>query len=441
MLAEKSCPGKIYSPLCGATSSASDYRKIKGFLRCFLSVCFLATLGLAQSFQGGLRGAIRDNAGSILPGVTLTLINEATNVSRTTVTNDAGEYVFERIDPGKYRVAATFSGFKKTDRADVLIETQQQVTLDLTMTIGDVAETVLITGDVPLMETSTASTGTVLSKQLLADLPNSGRNPFALSAITPTVIPVGNPTFNRQQDQSGSSAISLGGGPVRGNNYIIDGVPITDLRNRAVIIPSLEAVQEVKVQVNTYDAEAGRTGGGFFNTTAKSGANSYHGSAFGFVRPSALQANNFFNNRRGIAKPDAPYKLYGGSFGGPVKLPWVYEGKDKTFFWATFEGYRMQTFLSETFTLPTERERVGDFSQTPNLKLIDPLTSQQFLNNTIPTNRLDAVGLKLASYFPKPNGSGYLNNTSVTSTLSDRADQQTFKLDHALTENWKVSGY
>ncbi len=214
------------------------------------------TEAAAQSYQGSLRGAVRDSGGKALPAATLTLTNEETNLSRTTVTNESGEYFFERVDPGKYRIASTLSGFKKTDRMGILIETQQQVALDLQLEIGDVVETVVITGDVPLMETSTASTGTVLGKQILDDLANSGRNPFAISAITPTVIPVGNPTFNRQQDQTGSSAISLGGGPVRGNNYIIDGVPITDLRNRAVIIPSLEAVQEVKVQVNTYDAEA-----------------------------------------------------------------------------------------------------------------------------------------------------------------------------------------
>ncbi len=402
--------------------------------------CVLSTV-LAQSYQGALRGSLHDGTGNVLPNVTLTLINTATNVSRTTVTNGSGEYFFERVDPGTYKIEAVQNGFKKLERPSVLVETQQQLTLDLAMELGNVAETVVITGDVPLMETATASTGTVISKQLLDDLPNSGRNPFAISAITPTVIPVGNPTFNRQQDQTGSSAISLGGGPVRGNNYIIDGVPITDLRNRAVIIPSLEAVQEVKVQVNTYDAEAGRTGGGFFNTSARSGSNDLHGSAFGFIRPSAMQANNFFNNRRGIAKPNAPYKLYGGSLGGAVKLPWLYDGKDKTFFWSSFEGYRMSTFLSETFTLPTAKERSGDFSQTPNLVLRDPLTGQQFAGNIIPANRIDPVGAKLVSFFPLPNGSGYLNNTSVTSTLKDRADQQTFKLDHSLTENWKMSGF
>ena len=259
----------------------------------------------------------------------LTLTNIETNVSRNTTSNETGEYVFEKVDPGKYKLSANLNGFKKTERSDVIIETQQQITLDLALQVGNVVETVIITGEVAMIESSTASTGTVLSKQILADLPNSGRNPFMMSAITPNVIPVGNPTFNRQQDQSGSSAISLAGGPVRGNNYIIDGVPITDLVNRAVIVPSIEAVQEVKVQINTYDAEAGRTGGGFFNTTAKSGSNDYHGSLFGFLRPSSMQANNFFNNRRGIAKPNAPYKLYGGSFGGNIKLPWLYEDQKK----------------------------------------------------------------------------------------------------------------
>lgn len=409
-----------------------------------LLICFWALLTVAhanaQSYQGQLRGSLRDGTGNTLPSVTLTLINTSTNVARTTVTNGTGEYFFERIDPGTYRIEATQSGFKKLERSGILVETQQQLTLDLTMELGNVAETITITGDVPLMETSTASTGAVLGKRILDDLPNSGRNPFAISAITPTVIPVGNPTFNRQQDQTGSSAISLGGGPVRGNNYIIDGVPITDLRNRAVIIPSIEAVQEVKVQVNTYDAEAGRTGGGFFNTLARSGSNGLHGSLFGFTRPSSLQANNFFNNRRGIAKPDAPYKLYGGSVGGAVRIPKLYDGKDKTFFWAAFEGYRMETFLSETFTVPTEKERAGDFSLSP-FTVKDPVTGQPFAGNIIPANRFDPVGAKLVQFFPLPNSTGFLNNFSGTSTLKDRADQHTFKLDHSLTERWKMSGF
>jgi trimeric autotransporter adhesin len=418
--------------------TSADYAPARQILSIALMLGITVIGAQAQSFQGALRGGVKDKEGQMLPGATLTLTNQATNVSRTTVANEAGEYVFDKIDPGKYKLNANLNGFKKTDLPDVLIETQQQITLDLTLEVGSVVETVTITADVPLMETSTASTGTVLGKQVLDDLPNSGRNPFMLSAVTPNVIPAGNPTFNRQQDQSGSSQISLAGGPVRGNNYIIDGVPITDLVNRAVIIPSIEAVQEVKVQVNTYDAEAGRTGGGFFNTLARSGNNDYHGSLFGFVRPSALQANNFFNNRNGIAKPNAPYKLYGGSFGGPVKLPWLYNGKDRTFFWAAFEGYRMDTFLSETFNVPTALERRGDFSQSA-VNLIDPTTGQPFPNKIIPENRRDRVGFNLAQFFPLPNGGG--NRYTATSILSDRADQQTLKFDHEVTKNFRTSAF
>lgn len=415
-----------------------DYPPARQIIGIALALGLTAISAQAQSFQGGLRGAVKDKESNVLLGVTLTLTNQETNVTRTTVTNPSGEYVFERVDPGKYKLSANLNGFKKADRADVLVETQQQLALDFTLEVGNVVETVIITGDVPLMETSTASTGTVLGKQVLDDLPNAGRNPFILSAVTPNVIPAGNPTFNRQQDQSGSSQISLAGGPVRGNNYIIDGVPITDLVNRAVVIPSLEAVQEVKVQVNTYDAEAGRTGGGFFNTLARSGNNDLHGSLFGFVRPSALQANNFFNNRNGIAKPDAPYKLYGGSVGGPVKLPWLYNGKDRTFFWAAFEGYRMDTFLSESFNVPTALERKGDFSQSA-FTVTDPLTGQPFPNKIIPENRRDKAGYNLAQYFPLPNGTG--NKYTATSTLSDRADQQTLKFDHEVTKNYKTSAF
>lgn len=426
-----------------------------------LAVCCLLMLAgtLAangQSYHGGLRGSVHDSNGNALPAVTLTLANEETNIARTTVTNEAGEYVFERVDPGRYKVIASVAGFKTLDRPGIIIETQQQVSLDLALEVGDVAENVVVTDELALLETSNPSTGQVITKQILSDLPNSGRNPFMVSAIVPNVIPAGNPTFNRQQDQSGSSQISLAGGPVRGNNYLLDGVPITDLVNRAVIIPSLEAVQELKIQVNTYDAEAGRTGGGVFNVAGRSGSNQFHGSAFGFLRPSALQANNFFNNRRGIPKPEAPYQLYGGSIGGPVFLPRLgsggpafYNGKDRTFFWLASEGYRMQSFLTETFTVPTALERQGDFSKTRDSRgnpvtIFDPATGRPFPGNVIPRERWDPVGANLIQYFPQPTGAGDpasgLNNYTATSVLSDRADQVTLKIDHAISEKYKLSG-
>ncbi len=474
MLAEKFSPGKTFTvavnhadldflksssgalPACANQSLRFNDKIFVSLMMCcaLAIVCHLSAF--AQSYQGSLRGSLRDSSGNVLPQATMTLMNEATNISRSVMTNDAGEYVFEKVDPGRYRIEATASGFKRVERAGVEVETQRHITLDLIMEVGNVAETVVITDEVPLIENANAAVGQVINKQFLSDLPNSGRNPFSLAAISPNYIPAGNPTFNRQQDQSGSSQISLAGGPVRGNNYLLDGVPISDIGNRAVIIPTFEAVQELKMQVNNYDAEAGRTGGGVFNVAGRSGANQVHGSLFGFLRPNSLQANNFFNNRNGLKRPDADYYLYGGSFGGPIYIPKIYNGKDKTFFWFAFEGYRMQSFLSETLTVPTELERIGNFSQTKNggqsVVIYDPLTTRTvngqlvrdpFQGNIIPANRQDPVGRALLQYFPKPNRPGDAsgrNNYAATSTLDDRADQQTIKLDHIFADWYKVSG-
>jgi trimeric autotransporter adhesin len=454
----KSSSGAV--PSCTDQAARCSFRYIMLLISCVL---ILSSPVSGQSYQGSFRGSLRDSGSNVMSNVTLILTNEATNLARTTVTNAVGEFVFEKVDPGRYKVEATASGFKKLERLGLIIETQQHLTLDLVMELGNVAETVVITDEVPLIESANASVGQVISKQLLSDLPNTGRNPFSLAAISPNYIPAGNPTFNRQQDQSGSSQISLAGGPVRGNNYMLDGVPIADIGNRAVIIPIFESVQELKMQVNNYDAEAGRTGGGVFNVTARSGSNQVHGSLFGFLRPNPLQANNFFNNRDGRERPSTDYALYGGSFGGPIYIPKVYNGKDKTFFWFAFEGYRMQSFLSETFTVPTDLERQGNFSQSRTV-IYDPRTTRPnpnfdpnqretagnsrfirdpFKENTIPLEQQDPVGRALMQFFPKPNRPANVagrENYAATSTLNDRADQQTIKLDHTFNSKYKIAG-
>src|SRR5204863_38130 len=171
------------------------------------------------------------------------------------------------------------------------IGTQQFLTLDLTLEVGAITENVTVTGQSPLIETANASQGTVLDSAALQTLPSPGRNAFMIGTTVPTVIPTGDTQFNRQQDQTNASLLSLGGGTRRGNNYTLDGVPITDMRNRASANPTIEALEDLKVQVHTYDAEMGRTGGGTFNTTAKSGSNVDHGSA-NYTRTSLI--NNKF---------------------------------------------------------------------------------------------------------------------------------------------------
>src|SRR5207253_10601879 len=227
----------------------------------------------------------------------------------------SGEYVFSQVIPGTYSVAVETQGFKKVERKNIILETQNQLTIDMQMEVGNLAESISVTTETPLIETATASQGQVIDNQKLVDLPNIGRNPFMMSKLAPNIQQVGNPAYMRMQDQSGSSQISFAGGPVRGNNYLLDGVPITDMRNRAIIIASLEPVQEMKVQTNTYDSEIGRTGGGMFNVLLRSGTNSYHGSLGATMRQTDWEANAFFANRRGAPRTEQPNRTCYGRLG------------------------------------------------------------------------------------------------------------------------------
>jgi trimeric autotransporter adhesin len=403
----------------------------------------------AQSYQGGLRGTIRDQGGAIIPGVEVSLINEATEVSRNTITNETGEFVFASVTPGSYKMHVMMPGFKTFDRAGINIGTQQFITLDVSLEVGGTTEEVSVVADAPLIETSTASNASSIPSVMLDSIPNSGRNAYMTALTVPTVVNSGNPHFSRQQDQNGASAISIGGGPVRGNNYLMDGVPISDLRNRTVLFLNIDAIAEVKVQVNTYDAQMGRTGGGLFNTTMKSGANNWHGEGHVQQRPSALSARDFFASER----PDSQYWLYGGSAGGPIQ-------KGKTFFWASTEGYRTGTPNSLRMTVPTKEMRTGDFSAA-GINIYDPLTTKPnpafnasapesatnlrylrdtFLGNRIPQNRMDPAGLALIQLYPEPNSPGLVNNFVKTDTLHDRADQLTGKVDHTFNSQHSING-
>jgi hypothetical protein len=398
----------------------------------------VAISAAAQTYQGGLRGAVRD-PGGVVPGVEITLINDQTSVSRSTVTNAQGEYTFANVLPGTYTVRASLTGFKTVEQTGIRVGTQQFIILDLTLEVGSVSEEITVTGESPIIETSNASVGSSIDSKTLEALPTAGRNPFFLAVVTPSVVPSGDPQFVRQQDQTNSSLLSLAGGPRRGNNYLIEGVPITDLRNRAAIIPSMEAVDEVKVQVHTYDAEMGRTGGGVFNTTFKSGSNDWHGSALYQNRPSWGQGKFYFS--RNQPKPDTYFHLGGGSFGGPVL-------RNRTFFWSSWEGYQTKTSRNSVLTLPTERERAGDFSQS-GLTIYDPLTTtfnpatgqyerQPFPGNVIPANRLSPVALNILKYVPLPGADS--KRLPRTAELIDKSNTWSGKIDHRWNDEFTTTG-
>jgi len=403
----------------------------------------------AQSYYGGLRGTVADQNGGVVPNAKIALTDQGTGAQRTTLTSRSGEYLFSELVPSTYILSVESPGFKKFERKDIVVGTQQQVSLDATLELGAVTESVEVNEQAPLVESANASQGQVLDNQKVTELPNLGRNPFMLSKLVQNVIPVGNPAYNRMEDQSGSSAISIAGGPVRGNNYLVDGVPITDANNRAIIIPSLEAVQEVKIQANTYDAEMARTGGGMFNTLMKSGTNSYHGSLYGHLRRTAWDANSFFNNSAGLPITNQPNDTWGVSFGGRVVLPKLYDGRNKTFFYLAFEHYDDTQSASSTFVTPTALERTGDFSKS-SVTVYDPLNvlngaRQPFAGNVIPASRISPVGLAMASTYMLPQTQpAYYGATDLTgsATLPCRAAQYTGKLDEDFTTWWRASlGY
>ena len=445
-----------------------------------LVISWIAILSAsAQSNYGAVRGIISDAQGAIISDAKVLLTSESKKIARTTETNGSGEYVFSAVEPGSYRLSVGMTGFKQFENSGIIVDSGNTIPLDVKLELGSTSQSVEVNASEPLVNNATSYNGQLIDSQKLENLPNPGRNPFLFSKLDNNVTPVGDPRFVRFQDQSGSSTISIAGAPISSNNYAIDGIPITDFFNRAVIIPSIEAVEEVKIQANTYDAEIGRTSGGMFNTTLKSGSSVLHGVLQGETRQTNWGANLFFNNRtpytvNGITYPTTPrgaaeFYSYVGALGGPIPLPQRLGGKDKTFFWIAEEGYRQRSPLTSnnSFVVPTALERQGNFSEIGNVVngtcvtgrcIYDPLTSTTITNsagkqvvvrtpfegNIIPASRLNSVGTALAKAFPLPN-------TPVTSygsfnfnggdTLGDRADEFDGKIDHQFGARWLADFY
>jgi trimeric autotransporter adhesin len=417
-----------------------------------LLLLFVAA-AVAQTFQGSLRGRVVDPNGAPTAAAVVTLTEEGTSAARKTLTSDQGEYVFASLTPATYSISVESAGFKRIEQRGVVVATQAVVTLDFTLQLGAVTEEVDVTASAPLLQTGDASTGQLIDSQEITDLPLLGRNPFLTGKLAQSVVFAGNPQFTRMQDQNGNSQVSIGGGPLRTNNYLVDGISITDSNNRAVILPSPEAVQELKLQASTYDAEVGRTGGGSFNTLLRSGTNELHGSAVGHIRETDWLANNFFANRAGQPIANQPYRDWAFSLGGPVVIPKVYNGRNKTFFFASDESYRQQLGSTTVLSVPTPLERAGNFSQTFTKSgaqqiIYDPLSTTStgarvgFPGDVIPASELNPIGVALASVYANPNAATpyyQAPNYNFTGSFPNRGDQRIFKADHEFTSWFRAS--
>ena len=389
----------------------------------------LSAAGLAaQSSTGSLRGAVKDAQG-VIPGATVAVVNDNNGTTRETVSNESGEYAFPALEPGAYTVKVGVPGFRTFERKGVRVGTQASVGLDITLEVGSLEETITVTADAPLIETTNASTGGVIDTAALEQIPTAGRSVLLMANLEPTVQASGNAHWNRMQDQTGNSAVSMGGGAVRSNNFLVDGFPVTDLQNRASVNPSMEAIQEMKVQVHTYDAEMGRTGGGVMNMSLRGGANQWRGSGYTVVRPKSMVSQLLIPKLKGQVNVPEEWKNGGGGFGGPIV-------KNKTFYWGSGEVYTDNQPQANGFLVPTTAELAGDFSAVTRngaaISLKDPLTGLPFPGNVIPANRLNPVGIALAKAFPTANSQVDNGNTNFnyTDLLPSKAFQVSSKVNH-----------
>src|SRR4051812_20907859 len=406
--------------------------------------CALLLLGAvrpaaAQSVTGTILGTVTDASGAVVAGVKVTILNEGTALTRNVTSDTSGEYTVPSLPTGRYTVMSEMSGFKALALSNIEVGVDQRVRIDLKLEVGAMSESVSIRAEAPLVQTSSSELGTTVSNEQIEALPLNGRNFVNLTRTIPGVlrgIPGANIDGAGSLAWRASASFSANGQRPRDNNYMLDGVDNNETWLQTVVIfPSVDALDEFKMQTSTYSAEFGRSLGGVVNLQIKSGTNTPHGSGFEFMRNDALDANNFFNNRANRAKPDFKQNQFGGTLGGAVF-------QDKTFFFGDYQGHREtqgQTFLS---TVPSLAMRSGDFSAL-NRVIYDPRTGQPFPGNVIPSGRIDSVARNiLPQLYPEPNtagtrqANGQVINNYLLNPVKERQDNQfDVKIDHNLTSS------
>ncbi len=426
-----------------------------------LAILGLGWLATAQEFRASIVGRVSDTTGAVVPGVQITTTNLDTGASVKARSTDTGDYMVPSLTPGRYKLEVELKGFKRYVRDGITLQIQDRPTVDVALEPGDVSTSVTVSAEVAQLETSTASRGDVITGRTMVDMPLNGRNAYALAALTPGILITSRGqanTFLRPTANNGISALAIGGSAERNTESLLDGVPNTGSDGLIQYIPSVDATQEFKVQTNAFDAEYGRFRGGVINATIKSGTNQLHGAAFEFLRNSALNARDPF----ATTIPQFGYNQFGISVGGPVFLPKIYNGKNKTFWFANFEGSREGVPRANVATVPTALQRTGDFSQTQvrlangtaaPLIIYDPATTRQqgtayvrtaFPGNAIPANRFDTVAKNIMGFYPAPNAVGD-SITGANNYLSSFRDPvldngYVVKIDHRFSDRHSIFG-
>jgi hypothetical protein len=416
----------------------------------------LAVTAVAQEFRGSLTGRITDPTGAALVGATVNLKNVETNIVNATSTNEDGVYNFPLLQPGRYQLSVTQQGFKAAQRNDIELRVADKLTLDVQMEVGTATESVQIVGSSPALETGLVSIGTVVTSQQISELPLTEGTAYQLVTLAPGIFYTGNPQFTAPISNGNLAAFRSNGATGR-NQITLDGTPNFAFEGGVGFSPPSDAVQEFKVQTSVFDAQQGYSAGGTVNVAVKSGTNNLHGSLWYFNRDRSRTANNFFSNRIGQERPERTYHRFGGVASGPVYVPKLYNGRDRTFFLFSHERLKESVAEPQLFTVPTEKMRRGDFSdllalQTPTL-IYDPATAPQtgtgnfnrtaFTGNIIPTNRLNPIAVEYFKYYPLPNSPGNADGTNnYFSNMNRRQNYRAFltRIDHKISEKQTIFG-
>ena len=413
---------------------------------------------VAQEFRGSITGQVMDSSGGLVPNAKVVAVHTKTNISTSTVTSQTGTYNIPFLMPGEYDVTVSFSGFKDSVRKGVEVHVADRIGLDFRLELSGVQSSIEVTATSDLLETATASMGSVVDRRRVEELPVLEGNPLVLAQLAAGILFVNrNSTSLRPFDSAAPAALQVGGAP-GGSEFTLDGAPNSGTRRSSgnplegwgiSFTPPMESIQEFKVETVNFDAQQGHSGGATVNILLRSGSNDFHASGYEFYRPVDAAANDFFLKRAG-QKPDSfMYHRFGASGGGPVRLPRIYDGRNKTFFFATFEGIRWDRPSTSLRTVPTAAQRQGDFSAllSQNMIIYDPMTAvaasggriqrSPFPGNIIPATRQSAIGKNVLTYYPAPNLPGTVqgqNNYLSSDVSSNRYNTFSFRIDHNLTD-------
>ena len=430
-----------------------------------VALCLFAPHLAAQTVAGQISGLITDSSGASITGTSVVVTDIDRNVKFRSESNESGFYLVSPLPPGRYKVRVEKIGFRVHLVDLVPIATQQKAELNIALQVGALTESVTVSTGAQTVDTTSATLSGVVENKRIIDLPLNGRNVYSLAWATAGVFPQRPAQGSANEGFHSIGIFTVNGGRDSSNAILMDGVPVTMNSNTANMnansaIPSVEGVEEFRIQTNSYSAEYGRSGGGVLTIATKSGTNTLHGSLFEFIRNSKLDANNWFANASGRNLATFQRNEFGVSSGGPLVIPKVYDGRNKTFWFAVYEGRRQRAASTRFFTLPTNEQMVGDFSKTltagGDLRTIydpfstapDPSRPGQFLRtpfagNRIPANRIDPVSANVLKYFgPRPNLPGQPNTGQNNFFFQGKAptdvNRGTMKVDHNFNEKQRI---